>query len=394
VTLRSIQYLDRPGIIDLSWGLPLPDALPTGDWRAATDEALQTYGWQALTYGYEAGPAPLVEWLCERLGETDARAPVPEEVFVTAGASQGIELVSTVLTRPGDAILVDSPTYHLALRILADRDGELIGAPADDDGIDPHATGALLHRLRRAGRRVPLLYLVPTFANPTGVSLSAARRRELVAVARDAGTVIVEDDTYREIAYDGPAPESLWSLDPETVVRVGSFAKTVAPGLRLGFLTAAAPFVRRLVERGYVHSGGGLNHATAFAMAVLGRSGRYAAHVEAVRDRYRRQRDALVGALHGGALHGGALDVRALDVRVPGGGWFLWPRLPEGMSATTLLSAAEAHGVSFLPGSRCYAGPGGADRIRLSFSMYDPQSLAEAAGRLSAALTTPATRYR
>ena len=299
-----------------------------------------------------------------------------------------------MLTRPGDAILVDSPTYHLALRILADRDGELIGAPADDHGIDPHATGELLHRLRRAGRRVPLLYLVPTFANPTGVSLSAARRRELVAVARDAGTVIVEDDTYREIAYDGPAPESLWSLDPETVVRVGSFAKTVAPGLRLGFLTAAAPFVRRLVERGYVHSGGGLNHATAFAMAVLGRSGRYAAHVEAVRDRYRRQRDALVGALHGGTLHGGALDGGALDVRVPGGGWFLWPRLPEGMSASTLLSAAETHGVSFLPGSRCYAGPGGADRIRLSFSMYDPRSLAEAAGRLSAALTTPATRYR
>jgi DNA-binding transcriptional MocR family regulator len=228
---------------------------------------LRTFGWQALTYGYEAGPAPLIEWLCERLGETDARAPVPDEVFVTAGASQDIELVSAMLARPGDAIVVDSPTYHLALRILADRDGELVGAPAGEDGIDPAATGALLETLRRKGRRVPLLYLVPTFANPTGVSLSAARRRALVDVARDAGTV-------------------------------------------------------------------------------------------------------------------------------PHGGWFLRLRLPDGMSATGLLSAAEAHGVSFVPGGRFYAQPGGADRIRLSSSMYNPQTLAEAARRLNAAFTTPATGYR
>jgi 2-aminoadipate transaminase len=379
VSPRSIQYLDRPGIIDLGYGLPVPAALPVSEWRAATDEALHTYGWQALTYGYEAGPAPLVEWLCERLGETDAREPVPDEVFVTAGASQGIELVSAMLTRPGDAIVVDSPTYHLALRILADRDAELIGAPADDEGIDPAATGALLETLRRNGRRVPLLYLVPTFANPTGVSLSVARRRALVEVARAAGTVIVEDDTYREIGYDGPPPQSLWSLDPRTVVRVGSFAKTVGPGLRLGFLTATPEFVARLVRRGYVHSGGGLNHATAFAMAVFGRSGGYAAHLDAVRDRYRGQRDALAGAL---------------DVPAPHGGWFVWLRLPAGMSATALLPAAEAHGVSFVPGTRFYAGPGGDDRIRLSFSMYEPETLVQAAGCLRLAFTTPATRYR
>jgi 2-aminoadipate transaminase len=386
VTLRSIQCVDRPGMLDLGYGLPLPAALPVEDWRAATEEALRTYSWQALTYGYEAGPGPLVEWLCERLGQTDARAPVPAEVFVTAGASQAIELVSTVLTRPGDAILVDSPTYHLALGIFADRGAELIGAPADDEGIDPRATADLLRRLHRAGRRVPLLYLVPTFANPTGVSLPDARRRELVEVVAETGTVVLEDDTYREIAYDGPAPQSLWSIDPAAVVRVGSFAKTVAPGLRLGFLTATPAFVRTLVGRGYVHSGGGLNHATAFAMAVMGTSGRYAAHVEAVRQRYRHQRDALVAALR--------TEVAALDVTPPRGGWFLWLRLPAGMSATGLLAAAEAHAVSFLPGNRFYAQSAGDDHVRLSFSMLEPAVLAEAARRLGRAFTTATTRYR
>jgi 2-aminoadipate transaminase len=382
VTLRSIQFVERPGLIDLGYGLPSPALLPVEDWRAATDEALRRYSWQALTYGYEAGPGPLVEWLCERLARTDARAPVPPEVFVTAGASQAIELVSTMLTRPGDAIVVDSPTYHLALRILADRDAELIGAPADGYGLDPHATADLLRRLHRAGRRVPLLYLVPTFANPTGVSLTDDRRRTLVAAAAETGTVILEDDTYREIAYDGPVPPSLWSIDPAAVVRVGSFAKTVAPGLRLGFLTATPEFVERLVKRGYIHSGGGLNHATAFAMAVLGGSGRYAAHVDAIRERYRHQRDTLVTALRA--------EVPALDVTAPRGGWFLWLRLPDGMSATRLLATAEDHGVSFLPGGRFHTGTSGDDRMRLSFSMLEPAVLAEAARRLGQAFALPA----
>ena len=121
-----------------------------------------------------------MEWLCDRLGAVDARAPAPAEVFVTAGASQAIELVSTLLTRPGDTVVVGSPTYHLALGILADRDVELVDAPGDDDGTDPVATRELLHRLAAQGRRVPLLYLVPTFANPTGASLPGARRRALV----------------------------------------------------------------------------------------------------------------------------------------------------------------------------------------------------------------------
>jgi 2-aminoadipate transaminase len=374
-----LQFVERPGLIDLGWGHPLRSALPVQSWTAAGEAALRAYSWRALTYGYAAGPAPLVEWICDRLGQTDGRAPQPAEVFVTAGASQALELVSGVLTRPGDTTLVDSPTYHLALRILADRDVRIVSAPTDGGGIDIEATAALLHRLRGAGRRVPLLYLVPTFGNPTGASLPAPRRWALVEMAAAAGMTILEDDTYRELTYDGPAPPSLWSLaEGRGVIRVGSFSKTVGPGLRLGWLTADPDMVRTLAGRGFIDSGGGLNHATALTMAVFAASGRYAEHVQVMRRVYQDNRGALVAAL---------LDeLPALDVPVPGGGWFIWLRLPDGLSATDLLPNAEAHGVSFLTGSRFYAHPAGDDHIRLSFSMYEPDTLAEGARRLGQAL--------
>ena len=377
--LPTIQYVERAGVIDLGWGHPVPSALPVRLWDECQREALRRFSWRALTYGYAAGPGALIEWLCDRLGRVDTRAPAPAEVFVTAGASQAIELVSTLLTRPGDCVVVDSPTYHLALRIFADRDVELIGAPADEAGIDPRATGDLLRGLSATGRRVPLLYLVPTFANPTGKSLPAARRRELVEVAGEAGTVIVEDDAYRELAYDGVAPPSLWSMaSGRGVIRVGSFSKTVGPGLRLGWITAEPRFVRALVGRGFVDSGGGLNHATALTMAVMGSSGGYGEHVRTIQAIYRSQRDALVAAL--------LAEVPALAATAPDGGWFLWLRLPQGISAADLLAVAEKHAVSFLPGDLFYAKPAGDDHIRLSFSMFESTVLAEGAHRLGRAI--------
>lgn len=366
-------------MIDLAWGHPLPSALPVPRWRACQEQALTEYSWRALTYGHAAGPGPLIEWLCDHLGRIDARAPSPAEVFVTAGASQALDLVSTVLTRPGDAVLVGSPTYHLALRVLADRDVELIDAPADGVGTDPQATRTLLRRLRASGRRVPMLYLVPTFGNPTGATLPAQRRLELLDVARDAGMAIVEDDVYRELVYDGAAPPSLWSSSAGSgVIRIGSFSKTVGPGLRLGWINAEPRLVRVLANRGFVDSGGGLNHTTALTMAIMGTSGRYAEHLRDILEVYRRQRDALTSALR----------TSCPEVRfdVPDGGWFLWLRLPDGLTATALLAEAAGHSVSFLPGHRCHMRAPADDHVRLSFSMFEPAMLTEAARRLGRAL--------
>jgi DNA-binding transcriptional MocR family regulator len=371
----TIQFIGRPGIVDLGWGHPDPESLPVTQWAAANASALGRYGWAALTYGAGPGPAPLVDWLCARMAETDGRRPDPAEVFVTGGASQGLELVTSVLTQPGDTVLVDTPTYHLALRVLADHRIHLVAAPVDDIGMLPAATEELIGRLGR----VAFVYLVPTFSNPTGASLPADRRRALVGVGARTGVPVVEDDTYRELSYAGPAPDSLWSLDGDAVIRLGSFSKSVAPGLRLGWITAAAPFVRRLADRGFVDSGGGVNHAVALAMAEFGSSGAYARHVDAIRDRYRERRDALAGAVR--------RHVEAAEFTVPDGGWFLWARLPSTVDTEVLLDRAERAGVAYLPGARFYVDPPSTvDFLRLSFSMLGTAELIEGARRLGRAL--------
>jgi 2-aminoadipate transaminase len=375
-----LQYVDRPGILDLGWGHPPPEGLPVRAWAEASTAALDTYGWRMLTYGHNAGPYPLLDWLLPHLSTVDEREPAPAETFVTAGASHGLELVSLLLTRPGDTVLVQSPTYHLALRVLADRGVRLVAAPGDADGLDPEATGALLERLRGEGARVPLLYLVPTFANPTGASLPAARRAALVALATRTGLTIVEDDTYRELVFDGKPPHSLWSLGGgDEVVRIGSFAKTVAPGLRLGWVNAHPDLIARLADIGYVESGGGVNHATALTMAVFGATGAYDEHLAASLPVYRERRDALVAALRS-AGHG-------LAVPSPAGGWFCWVGLPGGTSARALLPRAEAAGTSYVDGSRFCVDGAGDDHVRLAFSMLSPDDLREAARRLVHALS-------
>jgi len=376
--LPIVQFHAAADTIDLGWGHPHPAALPVDGWAEATHSALRRYGGAMLTYGHAPGPGPLIEWLCHRLAEVDAVAPDPAQLFVTAGASHALELVTSLLCRPGDVVLVDSPTYHLALRVIADHRVDIVPAPTGADGIDPAATADLVRALLRQGRRVPMLYLVPTFNNPTGRCLPPAVRADLVESARRTGVTLVEDDTYRELAYSAPAPPSLFSLaETGTVVRIGSFAKSVAPGLRLGWVTAATPVVRALTARGYVDSGGGVNHASALALAEFAALGLYQRHVEALRARYRGQRDALVAAVR--------RQLPQAEFTVPAGGWFLWLRLPEEAAGTRLLPYARRAGVSYLPGRQFHVADTGHRYLRLSFSLFDPETLAEGARRLGAA---------
>jgi DNA-binding transcriptional MocR family regulator len=348
--LPILQFVARPGVLDLGWGHPRPELLPVAEWRDATAAMLDTVGWPALTYGYAAGPGPLVEWLSARNG-TD-----PAGIFVTAGASQALTLLCQLLTKPGDTVLVDTPTYHLALRIFRDH-GLRLAPPRDLAGAK-------------------FFYTVPTFGNPTGRSLPADARTSLVRAAQRSGVPVIEDDTYRELVYDGTAPPSLWELSGgHGVIRVGSFAKTVGPGLRLGWIDADPDVVRRLVGLGYVDSGGGVNHATAFTMATFAASGEYERHLVRLRVAYREQRDALAG------------ELGVPRSAWPAGGWFLWLQLPSGLSGSALMPIAEAHGVSFVEGSRFTVDGSGDDHIRLSFSMLSPPDLVEAGRRLRRALT-------
>ncbi len=378
--LPVVQIVHRPGILDLGWGHPDPAVLPVAALQRATATVLAHYGADALAYGAERGPGPLIEWVCTRLRATDARAPDPTDVVITAGASQALDILCTLCTAPGDTVLVESPTYHLAVRILRDHPLNLIAVPSDADGINVAALEALLGRMARRGEHARLLYFVPTHHNPTGVCMSLERRKALAALAAQFGVLLVEDDVYRELSYDAPAPPSVWSIAPPgTVARIGSFSKSLAPGLRLGYLTADASLTRRLIGSGLLDSGGGLNPFAALTVAEVCTSGDFDATVAHLRATYRERRDALAGGLRDYLPPG-------CRFAVPRGGFFQWVELPEGTDAGEVLPHAERAGVSYLPGSRFYLDAPRRNTLRLAFSLYAPQQLVEAARRLGEAI--------
>lgn len=380
IELPNRQISLRPGILELKWGQPDFDLLPVAQIQQAAMRALETYGADALSYGSPQGAGVLVHWLIERTGQMEARAPQLDELMLTGGISITLDQICTLCTRPGDIVLAESPAYHLALSILRDHPLDLMPAPADDQGLRVDALAETIARLRREGRSPRLLYTIPTYNNPTGVSLSDERRRALVDLATNEGLLIVEDDVYRELHYDGPPPPSLWELAPPGVVaRMGSFAKSLAPGIRLGWLTADAALVQRFIEGGVLDSGGSLNHFTSLIVAQFCLSGEYDALLERFRTAYRARRDALLSGL---AQH--MPDVCSWTH--PAGGYFVWLRLPNGIDAETLLLHAEAMGVSFIPGARFYLDDGGHNALRLAFCLYAPDELAEATRRLGAAL--------
>jgi len=379
--LPLVQFVSRPGIIDLGWGHPDPDLLPVEALQVAAARVLERYGADALTYGYAAGPGPFLEWVAERLGEVDARAPDPHAIVATAGNSHALDQVVSLLTSPGDVVLVEDPTYHFAPRILRDHPLELVAVPADEEGLRTDALAETVEALRLRGRRPRLLYTVPTFHNPTGVSLAPDRRRALVDLATMAGFTIIEDDVYRELSYEGPPPASLWSLAPDgVVVRLISFSKSLAPGLRAGCIVSDATTTERFVASGVLDSGGGISHFSCLLVAECGRSGTYAETVGHLRAAYRERRDALVGALTSAVGRRGSWST-------PSGGYFVWLTLDGKILARDLLLRAESHGISFVPGPLFHLdGTGGASSLRLGFSLYPPELLLQAGERLGQAL--------
>ena len=370
------QAAVRDDVIELAIGQPEPSLLPTPDLAAASASALQKYGADALGYGAEYGPWPLLEWLSAHLGAIDTRAPAAGELLITAGISTALDLIATTFTRHGDVVLVEVPTYHLALGILRDHGVELVGVETDADGLRVDAVEAAVDTARAAGKRVSLLYTIPTFGNPTGRTLPVERRAALARVATANDCVIVEDDVYRELWFSAPPPSSIGVVDPTApVLRMGSFSKSLAPGLRLGWISGPSALVGRIIDGGVLASGGGLNPMIALAVAEYAEAGKYTSNVARLRDVFRSRSAALVGAIRE------ALPDATLAE--PEGGYFVWLRLPGGLSATSLLSAADAAGITYQPGTRFDA----SDTIdpswlRLSFARYGEDDLVEGARRL------------
>jgi 2-aminoadipate transaminase len=264
--------------------------------------------------------------------------------------------------------------------VMHDHRLDLRAVPMTAEGLDVQALEQLLEALAREGKRARLLYTIPTFHNPTGFSLAAPARRTLVELAVRHGFLIVEDDVYRELAYDRPALPSLFGMAPRgTVLRMGSFAKTLAPGLRLGWLNASAAQVRRLADGGLRDSGGSPNFFAGMMVAALCESGVFDRQVSRLKGEYRMRRDVLAAALIEHLPN-------TFSFAVPGGGFFMWLQGPPELDAERLAARAEAHKVTFIPGGRFCIDGGGRSALRLAFSQMKPGDLAEGARRLGDAI--------
>ena len=360
--IREILKLaERPGMISFAGGLPAPATFPVEAMRAACERVLQSDAGarQALQYGASQGYGPLREWVAGDLGRQGLTGVDAARVIITTGSQQGLDLVAKVLIDAGSRVLVESPTYLGALQAFAPMQPQFAAVDCDAGGPRPEA-------LARAASGARFAYLLPNFQNPTGRSIDAARRADLVGAATAAGLPLVEDNPYGELWFDAPPPPPLAALDPEGVVYLGSFSKVLAPGLRLGYLVAPRALFEPLLHAKQAAD----LHAPSFNQRLVHEvvvDGFLERHVPAIRARYRAQRDAMLAALE---RHFAGSGVRW---NRPAGGMFLWLELPDGLDAGALLAAALARGVAFVPGAPFFVEPGAAARcsLRLSFVTAD-----------------------
>jgi 2-aminoadipate transaminase len=369
-----LRLVDRPDVISLAGGLPAPDLFPAERLAEAASRAVASSGRlgpPALQYGTTEGLAELREVV-----RTWSPARSADDVLVTTGSQQALDLVAHALVDPGEVVVVERPTYLGFLQAVAPCEPRVVGVGSDRDGM---RTDELEERLR-SGLRPSLVYVVPSFANPSGATLSDERRRHLVDLAERYGFAVVEDDPYRELGIDGHPPAPL-GTSSDAVVTVGSASKVLAPGLRVGWAVAPKPLREALVRIKQARDLHTPTISQAVAADVLGDGDFMASHLATLRDGYRTRRNALSAALaraFGDALH----------IDLPAGGMFLWACHP-GLDAAALLPAALAQGVAFVPGVVFGTGDeahGLRDRFRLSYATATPAELIEASGRLASAV--------
>ncbi len=359
-------------VIPLTYGFPDPGSFPIADLAAAAGRVLDDGGDTALQYGPIAGDERFRDHVVERL-RGDGLAVSADNIIVTNGGSQSIHLVTEMVVDAGDAVIVEAPTFVGALQTFRNAEAEIYEVPLDDQGMRTDKLAEVLASLAAAGKQPKLIYTIPTFHNPAGVSMPLARRHELIALARRYGVLIVEDDAYSELRFDGERAPFLYELEPEgLVIQVRTYSKILAAGLRLGYLVAPKVLIPRLLP---LKVDVGTSPLIARLAVEFAADGRLAAHIERLRSIYRERRDAMLAALDEYAPP-------PTNWTRPEGGFFVWLRLPEGLDAGELLPRAEQSGVSFIPGTANFTHGDGSRYLRLTFSFLPPDQLTAGIQRL------------
>ena len=352
------------GSIPLFAGHPAHELLPISDVREIVDTIwAQPDVTRLFNYGDEQGNPRLLDFLTARLQRSESLDVSLENLMIIGGSTWGVDMITHHLTRPGDTILVDAPSYRDALHIFRDANLDMQSISIDDGGVIVDAMARLLRELASRKRLPKFYYVVPNFQNPTGITLSRERRQAIVDLSKTYGFAIVEDDVYRDIRFVDALPPSFYALSHgENVLRLGTFSKTLAPGLRIGWLIAPAEYVNRFVNSGMLRMGGGANPFTAAMVAEYCNSGRWEAHVAWLRAQYEQRRDCALAALD-------AAMPASTRWTKPEGGYFIWLQLPGKVTVDELELQAQAEGVYFASGSGFFVGPkDGAHHVRLSFS--------------------------
>jgi 2-aminoadipate transaminase len=365
----------QPDVISFAGGLPAPELFPVEDVRASFDAVLREDGRGALQYGPTEGYRPLREFIAARL-TTRGLAATADDILVTTGSQQALDLLGKVLLPRDAAVLVEAPSYVGALQALMVQEPRFVHLPMDEEGLD--VSSARAHCLH-LGSRPAMCYTVATFQNPTGVTMSVARRAALLDFSQEYQVPVVEDDPYGDLRYDGAPVPAIRSLPGgQDTIYLGSFSKILAPGLRVGYILAPRPLLNRLVM---AKQAADLHTDSLAQRAILHYCLHYdlEAHILQLRDLYRMRRDALLAAL---ARHFPA----ATHWTVPHGGLFTWVTLPEAIDAVEVLRVAVSHRVVFVPGSAFFSDGSQRHCLRLNFSHVPPARIDEGIARLGAVL--------
>ena len=356
VIREILKVTEKPGIISFAGGLPSPQTFPIDAMREASERVLKDDGKAALQYAASEGYAPLREWVAQDLLKQGMHVS-PDQVLITTGSQQGLDLVAKILIDAGSRILVETPTYLGALQAFTPMEPVAVGVNSDDHGVDADDLRA---KVGNGADKARFVYLLPNFQNPTGRTMTEERRAAVAQVAVESGLPIIEDNPYGDLWFDAPPAPSLSSRHPEGSVYLGSFSKILAPGLRLGYLVAPKTLYPKLLQAKQAAD----LHTPSFNQRVVAevlKDGFIERHVPTIRALYKRQCEAMLAALE--------REMAGLDVKWnrPAGGMFLWAQLPKGMDAVKLLPHAVDKNVAFVPGSAFYAANPVHETLRLSF---------------------------
>jgi DNA-binding transcriptional MocR family regulator len=364
----------RPEVVSLAGGMPFVQALPLDALAETAARLVRERGAEVLQYGSGQGDVTLRGQILDVMSEVGINAH-PDDVIVTTGSQMALDLVTRVFCDPGDVVLVEAPSYVGALGVFRAYECEIVHVPMDDEGLVPEALEEAIARVRGQGKRVKMIYTIPSFHNPAGVTQGAERRQRILEIAQRERVLVLEDDPYGLLGFEGAPPRAIRADDDQQVVYLGSFSKTIASGLRVGWAVAPHGVREKLVLAAESAVLCPSNYAQLTVSDYLATQP-WREQVKVFRELYRERRDALLDSLE-------QLMPAGTTWTVPQGGFYSWVTLPEGLDSKAMLPRAVAALVAYVPGTGFFVDGQGRESLRLSYCYPDPDRIREGVRRLA-----------